>query len=96
MYVKTGSTVTIRCVIKQSLEVPPYVFWYREGDQILNYRLEKIDIQMKRVDNKTISSLIIHDAKIADSGNYTCRPSNLDSARMQLHVLNGEHTSLVI
>lgn len=90
MYVKTGSTVAIRCVIKQSLEGPFYVFWYHEGDRILSYQLNKIDIQTKRMDQDTVSSLVIHNARRDDSGNYTCSPSNLDSASVQLHVLNGE------
>jgi len=90
MYVKTGSTVAIRCVIKQSLEGPFYVFWYHEGDRVLNYQLAKIDIQTKRIDQDTVSSLVIHNARREDSGNYTCSPSNLDSASVQLHVLNGE------
>ena len=25
-----------------------------------------------------------------DAGNYTCRPANLDSASIRLHVVNGE------
>lgn len=90
MYVKTGSTVAIRCVIKQSLEGPFYVFWYHEGDRILDYQLNKIDIQTKRIDQDTVSSLVIHKAKREDSGNYTCSPSSLDSASVQLHVLNGK------
>lgn len=95
MYVKTGSTVAIRCVIKQSLEGPFYVFWYHEGDRVLNYQLGKIDIQTKRIDQDTVSSLVIHNARREDSGNYTCSPSNLDSASVQLHVLNGEWNSFI-
>lgn len=91
MYVKTGSTVAIRCVIKQSLEGPFYVFWYHEGDRVLDYQLNKIDIQTKRIDHDTVSSLVIHKARREDSGNYTCSPSSLDSASVQLHVLNGKH-----
>lgn len=96
MYVKTGSTVAIRCVIKQSLEGPFYVFWYHEGDRVLNYQLGKIDIQTKRIDQDTVSSLVIHNARREDSGNYTCSPSNLDSASVQLHVLNGEWNVFII
>ncbi|KYM92342.1 Myosin-IXa [Atta colombica] len=95
MYVKTGSTVAIRCVIKQSLEGPFYVFWYHEGDRVLNYQLGKIDIQTKRIEQDTVSSLVIHNARREDSGNYTCSPSNLDSASVQLHVLNGEHPAAI-
>ncbi|XP_043673404.1 neurotrimin-like [Vespula pensylvanica] len=95
MYVKTGSTVAIRCMIKQSLEGPFYVFWYHEGDRVLNYQQGKIDIQTKRIDHDTVSSLVIRNARREDSGNYTCSPSNLDSASVQLHVLNGEHPAAI-
>ncbi|XP_034195863.1 neurotrimin isoform X5 [Osmia lignaria lignaria] len=94
MYVKTGSTVAIRCVIKQSLEGPFYVFWYHEGDRVLDYQLNKIDIQTEKIDHDTVSSLVIHKAKREDSGNYTCSPSSLDSASVQLHVLNGQFSRL--
>ncbi|CAL7944907.1 unnamed protein product [Xylocopa violacea] len=95
MYVKTGSTVTIRCLIKQSLEGPFYVFWYHEGDRVLDYQLNKIEIQTNRIDQETVSSLTIHKARREDSGNYTCSPSSLDSASVQLHVLNGEHPAAI-
>ncbi|XP_017761186.1 PREDICTED: neurotrimin-like [Eufriesea mexicana] len=95
IYVKTGSRVAIRCVIKQSLEVPFYVFWYHEGDRILDYQLSKIDIQTNRIDDNTISSLMIHNARREDSGNYTCSPSSWDSVSVQLHVLNGEHPAAI-
>ncbi|XP_054009240.1 zwei Ig domain protein zig-8-like, partial [Hylaeus anthracinus] len=95
MYVKTGSTVAIRCMIKQSLEGPFYVFWYHEGDRVLDNQLGKIDIQTERINNDTISSLEIRNARPEDSGNYTCSPSSLDSASVQLHVLNGEHPAAI-
>ena len=92
MYVKTGSTVTLRCVIKQSLEVPFFVFWYHEGNRLLDYQTGgKLQILAKRVDGTTdsISSLVIHNTRKEDSGNYTCSPNDLDSASVMLHVLNG-------
>lgn len=90
MYVKTGSTVAIRCVIKQSLDGPFYVFWYHEGDRVLDFQQGKLDIETKRLEQDTISTLVIQNAGKEDSGNYTCSPSNLDSASVQLHVLNGK------
>lgn len=85
--------MALRCVIKQSLEEPSYVFWYHESDRVLNYQQGKLDIRKERVEADTVSSLIIHNARREDSGNYTCSPSNLDSASVQLHVLNGEQQS---
>ncbi|XP_015604174.1 cell adhesion molecule 4 [Cephus cinctus] len=95
MYVKTGSTVALRCVIKQSLEGPFFVFWYHNGVRVLNYQMDKQDIQEERIDSDIINSLIIRNARREDSGNYTCNPSNLDSASVQLHVLNGEHPAAI-
>lgn len=90
-YVKIGSTVVMQCMVKDSLDVPFYVFWYREERQ-LPEKTERMNIQTKLVDgtNDTASNLTIYDAGPEDSGNYTCRPSNLDSTSVQLHVLNGE------
>ncbi|XP_049822414.1 hemicentin-2-like [Aethina tumida] len=86
-FVKTGSPVQLKCVITQSLEEPAYIFWYHNGERVL-----KNDIRMEREGSETtVSTLIIYHTRHEDSGNYTCSPSNLDSASVLLHVLNGEH-----
>jgi hypothetical protein len=91
IYVKTGSTVSLKCVITQSLEEPAYIFWYHDGERVLKYDRSAIDIRTDRVGtDTTVSTLIIFHARTEDSGNYTCSPSNLDSASVLLHVLNGE------
>ena len=90
-YVRTGSTVSLRCVINQSLEAPSYVFWYHKGDRVLSDQYGKLDIHPPtRTETGFDSSLVIHNARSEDSGNYTCSPSNLDSASVTLHVLNGK------
>jgi hypothetical protein len=38
----------------------------------------------------TIGTLVIKSTERRDTGNYTCAPSNLDSASVMLHVLNGK------
>lgn len=35
------------------------------------------------------SSLLIQNARPADSGKYTCRPDNAEPATVNVHVLNG-------
>jgi hypothetical protein len=91
MYVKTGSTVNLKCVITQSLEEPAYIFWYHDNERVLNYDRNAKDIRMERVGpDTTVGTLIIYNGRREDSGNYTCSPSNLDSASVLLHVLNGE------
>ena len=91
MYVKTGSTVNLKCVITQSLEEPAYIFWYHDNERVLNYDRNAKDIRMERVGpDTTVGTLIIYNGRRVDSGNYTCSPSNLDSASVLLHVLNGK------
>lgn len=91
MYVKTGSTVSLKCVITQSLEAPAYIFWYHDAERVLNFDRNAIDISMERMGtDTTIGTLVIYHAKPEDSGNYTCSPSNLDPASVILHVLNGK------
>lgn len=91
MYVKTGSNVSLKCVITQSLEEPAYIFWYHDGERVLNYDHNAIDISMERMDtDTTVGTLVIKNARPEDSGNYTCSPSNLDPASVILHVLNGK------
>lgn len=92
VYFKTGSKVNLKCVITQSLEEPAYIFWYHDGERVLEYDRRAIDISMERVGaDTTVSTLSVFYAKPENSGNYTCSPSNLDSASVLLHVLNGEH-----
>lgn len=38
----------------------------------------------------TVSYLLIQDAVQADSGKYTCNPSNADLSSVVVHVLNGK------
>ena len=94
-FVKTGSTVLLQCLVKHSLEVPFYVFWYHQEHQLQD-RKGKMNIQTKQIEgtNNTSSNLTIHNAGPEDSGNYTCRPSNLDSVSIQLHVLNGKFNNV--
>lgn len=36
LFVKSGSTVLIKCVIMQSLEQPAYIFWYHDGARVVS------------------------------------------------------------
>jgi len=115
IFVKSGSTVQIKCIIMQSLEQPSYIFWYHDGGRLLNLNgkhqwVERVSaplfltaksacfpqiipfyhILIPQVNSDTtIGTLVIKMADRRDTGNYTCAPSNLDSASVILHVLNG-------
>ncbi|KAJ0175363.1 hypothetical protein K1T71_009504 [Dendrolimus kikuchii] len=91
LYVKAGSTVSLKCVITQALEEPAYIFWYHNEERVLNYDRTLVEIRMERVPpDTTVGNLVIYSPRREDSGNYSCAPSNLDSASVVLHVLSGE------
>ncbi|KAI5634388.1 immunoglobulin i-set domain-containing protein [Phthorimaea operculella] len=133
LYVKAGSTVSLKCVITQALEEPAYIFWYHNDERVLNYDRSLVEIRMERISpdttfphyhaleepayifwyhndervlnydrslveirmerispDTTVGNLIIYNPRREDSGNYSCAPSNLDSASVVLHVLSGE------
>ncbi|XP_026317348.1 lachesin-like [Hyposmocoma kahamanoa] len=91
LYVKAGSTVSLKCVITQALEEPAYIFWYHNDERVLNYDRSLVEIRMERLaPDTTVGNLIIYNPRREDSGNYSCAPSNLDSASVVLHVLSGE------
>ncbi|XP_057321825.1 hemicentin-2-like [Microplitis mediator] len=95
-HVKTGSTVTLRCVIKQSVEQPSYVFWFHDENRVLGDQRGKVEVHTPGGTEKNFDSVLtIHNARLEDSGNYTCSPSQLDSASIHLHVLNGEHPAAI-
>lgn len=44
----------------------------------------------------TTSSLLIQNADLADSGRYSCSPSNADVASVRVHVLNGKDAIVIV
>ncbi|CAH1637519.1 unnamed protein product [Spodoptera littoralis] len=93
LYVKAGTTVSLKCVITQALEEPAYIFWYHNDERVLNYDKSLVEIRMERVaPDTTVGNLIIYSPRREDSGNYSCSPSNLDSASVMLHVLSGQYS----
>ncbi|CAN8004993.1 unnamed protein product [Ixodes hexagonus] len=91
LFLKTGSTINLTCEISQSPEPPVFVFWYH-NDRMINYdETAKSEILVRKAGrNAAVSRLVIHDAMPADSGNYTCGPSNADATSVAIFVLNGK------
>lgn len=49
LYVKAGSTVSLKCVVTQALEEPAYIFWYHNGARVLDYDRRLVDIRTERL-----------------------------------------------
>ncbi|XP_022252827.1 zwei Ig domain protein zig-8-like, partial [Limulus polyphemus] len=92
-YVKTKSSINLTCVISNSPAAPVFVFWYH-NQRMINYDSARGKISVEKGNEDTaISTLYIKDAELADSGNYTCGPSNAGPTSVYVHVLNGEKSA---
>ncbi|CAM1311538.1 Uncharacterised protein g5725 [Pycnogonum litorale] len=92
LYLRSGSTIELQCIISQSPKRPVFVFWYH-NDRMINYDVERGTTisAIHKVDKNTARSVLyIKNAVPSDSGNYSCLPSNSKKAHITVHVLNGE------
>ncbi|XP_045519659.1 lachesin-like [Pieris brassicae] len=98
LYVKTGSSLALTCILSQGPHDLGTIFWYK-GSNIIEYKeVEANDIvEQPRVRLKTewteqlTSRLTISKLLPTDSGNYSCVPTMAESASVNVHVINGEH-----
>ncbi|CAL4178598.1 unnamed protein product, partial [Meganyctiphanes norvegica] len=78
LYINSGSTINLTCVVSFSPEPPPYIFWYHEN-KLLSYDSPRGGITVVTEHGKTSSSrLLIQRASVEDAGRYTCGPANSD------------------
>ncbi|XP_053202818.1 uncharacterized protein LOC128387618 [Panonychus citri] len=107
LIVEVGVTVNLTCIISEQLlstlsspsssssfSSPVYVFWYHEGT-VINYdspRGGAIKVITDR-SSSIVSRLTIIEARIEDSGEYSCKPSYADFANITLHVIQSSVSS---
>ncbi|XP_037080225.1 neuronal growth regulator 1-like [Pollicipes pollicipes] len=98
MYINRGSLLNLTCLVTNSPEPPEYIFWYH-GGQVISYDSPRGGVNVVTEKGEvTTSHLLIRRAGPADSGVYSCSPSNAQVASIIVHVLKGEtpaamHTS---
>ncbi|KAK7075179.1 hypothetical protein SK128_000573 [Halocaridina rubra] len=95
-FIRVGSMARLDCTVISTTRLPDYIFWYHFGARLLenDHPRAKIIVTKRGGEGSEMnitSSLIIHNAKVSDEGNYTCLPSNLHSVTAILHVLDDEH-----
>ncbi|XP_058448513.1 zwei Ig domain protein zig-8-like [Malaya genurostris] len=91
IYINTGSTVNLTCVVRNSPEPPSTIIWTHNNQEI-NYDSPRGGVSVITEKGETTTSyLLIQRAKGADSGKYVCSPSNANSYFINVHILNGEH-----
>ncbi|XP_017766802.1 PREDICTED: lachesin-like isoform X3 [Eufriesea mexicana] len=96
VYVKKGSTISLTCTVNVPSTPPSIVFWHHGGalvdfDSPSVHRRGGISLETEKTESGTTSKLLVTQARLTDSGNYTCISSNANPASVMVHVLNGEH-----
>ncbi|XP_053667170.1 zwei Ig domain protein zig-8-like [Anopheles marshallii] len=99
IFVKSGSEITMVCIIQQGPHELGTVFWYK-GNTLVEPVAQENDIHSGDRGRITIetdwtdaltSRLKIKRAVQGDTGNYTCVPTMARSASVYAHVISGEH-----
>ncbi|XP_042877984.1 lachesin-like [Penaeus japonicus] len=93
IHVRSGSTVTIKCVVSHALHPPNYVFWYHEDTRVSESSWTGVQqTPLTKVSGEaSVASLTITSVDQQHAGNYTCAPAALTPVSATLHVLlNGE------
>lgn len=91
-YMTVGSSLRLVCVLRDNTQPPSFVFWYHD-DQMINYHATR---EVRVENNGGLSVLFLSNVRPADSGNYTCAPSNTRPAHIYIHVLKGGETQAAI
>lgn len=87
-YIQMGSDLILQCNIRQSTELPVYLFWYH-NNHMINYDVDPR--KYVKTDLKSRSSLlIIKNTESIHEGNYTCVPNNAQPTSSYVHILNGK------
>ncbi|TRY67184.1 hypothetical protein TCAL_02289 [Tigriopus californicus] len=89
IHVQAGSEVQLKCVVSQAVEHPSFIVWYHNDKMVVSSGRRFPRYETPTRDSSIGTFTISHVVK-SDAGNYTCQPANLHSAKVSLHVVNGE------
>ncbi|KYN19457.1 hypothetical protein ALC57_08224 [Trachymyrmex cornetzi] len=97
IYVKTGSLLTLTCLMSQGPHDLGTVAWYQGSEAVVTSPRSENDIETEpRITVETewsdalTSRLKITHAKFTDSGKYSCVPTVAEGASVNVHVINGK------
>ncbi|KAK6631243.1 hypothetical protein RUM44_005769 [Polyplax serrata] len=91
LFINTGSTINLTCLVRYAPEPPPVIVWSHDR-KVITFDSPRGGISLVTEKGLTTTSrLLIQKAIHPDTGIYTCDPSNANRASVRVHVLNGEH-----
>lgn len=89
MYVEEGADIRLSCSVNYQPSGSPVILW-KKDPTLLNYE-QRVTVRTERVsgDSSVLSHLVIREARIGDSGNYSCHMPTLPGApaRTTIHVI---------
>ncbi|XP_063236727.1 zwei Ig domain protein zig-8-like [Bacillus rossius redtenbacheri] len=88
LYVRSGSSVALTCVVGQGPHDLGTVLWYREGSPLGPPRAV---VHAEWRAGELTSRLVVPRAAPRDSGNYSCVPTAARGASALVHVISGEY-----
>lgn len=96
VYIQSGSTIKLTCLVNTHSDNVGAVTWYRDAHE-LDYDSPRggVSIEIEKTPTRTTSKLFLTRAVKMDSGNYTCAPKFADAAAVMVHVVNGEESAAV-
>lgn len=96
VYIQSGSTIKLTCIVNTHSENVGAVTWFRDSSE-LDYDSPRggVSIEIEKTPTRTTSKLFLTRAMKVDSGNYTCAPQFADAASVLVHVVNGEESAAV-
>ncbi|XP_035710436.1 uncharacterized protein LOC110853104 isoform X2 [Folsomia candida] len=93
-HIQEGSTINLVCIVEKSPKPPDYIFWYH-NERMINYDKDRNLRIQTETGSKTHSRLIIDNAQVSDSGNYTCHISNADPASTLVYISQGDKMAAI-
>ncbi|XP_050704083.1 kin of IRRE-like protein 1 [Eriocheir sinensis] len=96
VFIQSGSTIKLSCLVNTHSDNVGTVTWFRNAQE-LDYDSPRggVSIEIEKTPLRTTSKLFLTRATKADSGNYTCAPKFADAASLMVHVVNGEESAAV-
>jgi len=88
IYANKGSMINITCKIEKIPQSPEDLTWYHDN-KIVSFDSDRggVTILTERENDVTVSTLLLRDAAVTDSGKYVCSAKHVSGANTKLHVM---------
>jgi len=95
-YVEHGSPIQLMCNATGKPDPPHNVDWFKD-DHVIHSDVQRGLIVTKKIETKLLVSVLsIRTARLSDAGQYVCLSSDHESASINVHVLSGEYSLLIV